>query len=114
VYSLENQAGRGGWTWYTGSAGWMYRVWLEEVLGFKLRGNELSIQPSIPDSWPGYAITFRYGRTTYRIEVENGGVSNLPAIQLQDDGQEHHFRLTIGPSRIKTPPDVSTSTEIVT
>ena len=55
--------GRGGWTWYTGSAGWMYRVWLEEVLGFKLRGNHLSIAPAIPEDWPGYVLTFRYGET---------------------------------------------------
>src|SRR5439155_6871369 len=71
VYSLDGNLGRGGWTWYTGSAGWMYRVWLEEVLGFKLRENRLSIEPAIPKDWPGFVITFRYGQTEYRIEVQN-------------------------------------------
>jgi cyclic beta-1,2-glucan synthetase len=68
VYALETQMGRGGWTWYTGSAGWMYRVWLEEVLGFKLRGDRLTIEPAIPADWSKYVINFRYGRTQYRID----------------------------------------------
>jgi cellobiose phosphorylase len=104
VYSLESQPGRGGWTWYTGSAGWMYRVWLEEVLGFKLRGNQLSIEPAIPEEWPGFVITFRYGQTEYRIEVQNGGEGSRQEIQLVDDHQKHTVQITTGhrPSR-KTP-----------
>lgn len=96
VYSLESQAGRGGWTWYTGSAGWMYRVWLEEVLGFKLRGDRLSIDPAIPGDWPGYALTFRYGSTEYRITVENGGERSGEEIQLQDDGDRHEIHIWTG------------------
>jgi cyclic beta-1,2-glucan synthetase len=96
VYSSETHLGRGGWTWYTGSSGWMYRVWLEEVLGFKLRGDRLSIEPAIPDEWPGYVITFRYGRTTYRIEVENGGESSKQQIQLKDDQKTHTLRFSTG------------------
>ena len=51
----------------------MYRVWLEEVLGFKLRAGRLSIEPVIPENWPDYVLTLRYGRTEYRNQVENGG-----------------------------------------
>jgi cellobiose phosphorylase len=96
VYSLESQPGRGGWTWYTGSAGWMYRVWLEEVLGFKLRGNRLSIEPAIPEDWPGFVITFRYGRTEYRLELQNDGEGSRQEIPLEDDGQIHTIRMTTG------------------
>jgi cyclic beta-1,2-glucan synthetase len=99
VYSLESQPGRGGWTWYTGSAGWMYRVWLEEVLGFKLRGDRLSIEPAIPENWPGFSITFRYGQTEYHIEVENAGEASSGEIHLQDDRQPHHIRIRVGRSR---------------
>jgi cellobiose phosphorylase len=96
VYSLESQLGRGGWTWYTGSAGWMYRIWLEEVLGFKLRGDRLSIEPAIPENWPGYVLTFRYGQTEYRIEVENGGEPSIREIRLEDDRQNHTIRISTG------------------
>jgi cyclic beta-1,2-glucan synthetase len=96
VYSLESQPGRGGWTWYTGSAGWMYRVWLEEVLGFKLRGDRLTIDPSIPDDWPGYSITFRYGQTEYQIEVKNGVERSDNEIHLVDDRQSHNIRIGLG------------------
>jgi cyclic beta-1,2-glucan synthetase len=96
VYSVEGHAGSGGWTWYTGSAGWMYRVWLEEVLGFKLRGDRLSIEPAIPADWPVYVLTFRYRRTEYRIEVENGGQYSNPEIRLEDDQQNHTIRISTG------------------
>jgi cyclic beta-1,2-glucan synthetase len=96
IYSLESQMGRGGWTCYTGSAGWMYRVWLEEVLGFKLRGDRLSIEPVLPENWPGYVLTFRYGRTEYRIEVENGGEPSKQEIRLQDDRNSHTIHIYTG------------------
>ena len=96
VYSLESQPGRGGWSWYTGSAGWMYRVWLEEVLGFKLRGDRLSIEPVIPEDWPGFVLTFRFGRTEYRIEVKNGGEASKQDIRLEDDGKPHTIQIAVG------------------
>ena len=96
VYSLGSQPGRGGWTWYTGSSGWMYRVWLEEVLGFRLRGGRLTIQPAIPADWPGFEITFRYGKTEYRIEVVNGGERLEQEIALTDDGGRHEIRVSAG------------------
>jgi cyclic beta-1,2-glucan synthetase len=96
VYSLESRPGRGGWTWYTGSAGWMYRVWLEEVLGFRLRGNRLWIEPAIPEDWPGYSITFRFGQAEYRIEVENGGQASNREIHLEDDRLSHTVHVRLG------------------
>jgi cyclic beta-1,2-glucan synthetase len=106
VYSLKNRAGSGGWSWYTGSAGWMYRVWLEEVLGFKLRGEILSIEPAIPEDWPGFVLTFRYGRSEYRIEVENGGQYSSKQIHLDDDGQNHTIKISTGrkPSPVSSDP----------
>jgi len=101
VYSLEGQTGRGGWTWYTGSAGWMYRVWLEEVLGFKLKADKLSIEPAIPSDWPGYEITFRFGRSEYRIEVTNGGEGTTREFHLVDDGQTHVIQVQTGSARVE-------------
>ena len=76
VYAEAPHAGRGGWTWYTGSAGWLYRAGLEWILGFRLRGATLSIDPCIPRSWPSYSIFFPLSLGTYKINVENpGGVS---------------------------------------
>jgi cyclic beta-1,2-glucan synthetase len=87
VYTAKGQLGRGGWTWYTGSASWMYRVGLEGILGFTKRGNTLSIQPRAPSSWPGYVIEYRYGSTLYVISVknENGGAEG--AVEVTVDGK---------------------------
>ncbi len=94
VSSTPGRLGRAGWTWYTGSAAWMYRVWLEEVLGFKLRGDTLRIQPSIPDAWPGFTIAYRYRSTTYEIEVKRGG-EGRDAFRLVDDGGTHRIVMGI-------------------
>jgi cyclic beta-1,2-glucan synthetase len=93
VYSLESRPGRGGWTWYTGSAGWMYRVWLEDVLGFRLRRDRLTMEPVLPAEWPGFTMTFRYGRTRYRIIVENGQRISPKEFVLEDDGRDHEIRV---------------------
>ena len=73
VYSQEPHAGRGGWTWYTGSAAWMYRVALEGLLGVTLHGGDtLHIEPCIPPTWDGFEVTLRRpGATEYVIVVEN-------------------------------------------
>ncbi len=110
VYNLEGQVGRGGWTWYTGSCGWMYRVWIEEVLGFKKRGENLLIDPAIPTHWPAFSMKYRHGSAMYQIEVRNPdgverGVSRLEVdgkvvsaaeIPLVDDGQVHSVVVTLG------------------
>ncbi len=103
VYSSPSHLGRGGWTWYTGSASWMYRVGLESLLGFTKVGNTLRIAPRVPAAWSGYRITYRFGRATYEIEVSNpGGIQARGArvtvdgvvidgdiVALVDDGRTH-------------------------
>jgi cyclic beta-1,2-glucan synthetase len=110
VYDHPEHRGRGGWTWYTGSAGWMYRVALESILGLERRGAFFTIDPCIPSSWPGYSLEWRFGRTLYTIVVENrgrrcrgivevelDGVSADPqAIPLTDDGGVHQVRVVLG------------------
>ena len=100
VYGVSPHEGRGGWTWYTGSSGWMYRLGIEGILGLSRQGERLRIRPQIPSSWPGFEAVYRYGRSHYHIMVENGNGDEvqvwldgkeLPTadIPLQDDGREH-------------------------
>lgn len=108
VYNLPGHIGRGGWTWYTGSASWVYRVWVEGVLGFKLRGSSLEINPAIPRDWKEFSMTYRYKSSTYQIRVENpDGISKgvawidvdgvqTPTIELSDDGQTHQILVRLG------------------
>jgi cyclic beta-1,2-glucan synthetase len=85
VAGAPDRVGQAGWTWYTGSAGWMYRIWIEEVLGFRLRGDRLAITPVIPTEWPGYEISFRYGSATYEITVRRKTEGDL--VTLEEDGR---------------------------
>jgi len=71
IYRLPGRVGQGGWSWYTGSAAWMYRAWVEEVLGLQIRGEQLQLHPVIPASWPGFTISYRHGKAVYEIKVEN-------------------------------------------
>jgi cyclic beta-1,2-glucan synthetase len=110
VYAEAPHTGRGGWTWYTGSAGWIYRAGMEWILGFRVRGTILSIDPCIPRAWPGYSITFRYHSTIYKIKIENpqhvsrgiaraeldGKRLNSANFPLVDDGYEHHLLIILG------------------
>jgi len=110
IYSQSSHTGMGGWTWYTGSSGWMYRLGLEAILGLTRLGNTLKIDPCIPGNWPGFQLTYRFGRTPYLIRVENpdgvnrglrqimlNGVS-LPdnRIPLTNDGRQHEVRVLMG------------------
>jgi len=97
VSSSAGRVGRAGWTWYTGSAAWMYRLWVEEVLGFRLRGDAMDIKPVIPKGWPGFEILYKYKTASYQIVVQrasrqkvtiDGREGSLP-IRLIDDGQTH-------------------------
>jgi cyclic beta-1,2-glucan synthetase len=111
VYSEDPLVGRGGWTWYTGAAGWLYRAGLEWILGFQKRGSSLRIDPCIPRDWKGFEITYRYGDTRYRITVKNPkgicrGVSRVRLdataldagahVPLSDDGREHLVEVELG------------------
>jgi cyclic beta-1,2-glucan synthetase len=71
IYSAPAHLGRGGWTWYTGAAGWMYRITIEHVLGIKREGNALKVEPCVPAEWPGYRVTYRIAGAEYIIDVEN-------------------------------------------
>jgi cellobiose phosphorylase len=71
VYGAAPHTGRGGWTWYTGAASWLYRVAIERILGFQLRGDTVRFEPCIPLTWPGFLLTFRHRSATYRIVVDN-------------------------------------------
>lgn len=70
VYSNPQHTGRCGWTWYTGSAAWMYRVWIESILGFRVSGDFLSIDPALPDGWNDFEVHYRHGAARYRIRVQ--------------------------------------------
>ncbi len=112
VYSEPPHVGRGGWTWYTGSAGWLYRAGLEWILGFRVRGDRLAVTPCLPAHWPGYELVFLHGTTRYEIAVENprtvepsptrweldGAVlaADTVDIPLIDDRATHRLRIILG------------------
>jgi cyclic beta-1,2-glucan synthetase len=112
VYSEPHHVGQAGWTWYTGSAGWMYRVGLEWILGIHVAGSRLIVDPCIPPMWPGFEVMLRHGTARYTIVVENPyGVSRgviaaeldgkvlrgkHPVIRLLDDGASHRVRVVMG------------------
>ncbi len=110
VYGAPPHTGRGGWTWYTGAAGWLYRVALEAILGLRPVGGSLRIEPCVPAGWPGYEATYCHGSATYRVRVDNSagtgrGVRSVTvdgqpepggAVPLRDDGQAHDVRVVLG------------------
>ncbi|HSO09029.1 MAG TPA: protein ndvB, partial [Desulfoprunum sp.] len=87
VYRLPGRIGQGGWSWYTGSAAWMYRAWVEEVLGVQVRGDQMRIGPVIPASWPGFSLSYRHGEAIYAIEVENPDGCEHGVAWIEIDGQ---------------------------
>ena len=110
IYGAPPHTGRGGWTWYTGSAAWMYQVALEAILGFQLRGSHFAIEPCIPANWKRYEMTYRPGSTVYHITVENPhgvnrGVARMELdgealathrVPLSGDGKAHTVRVVMG------------------
>jgi cyclic beta-1,2-glucan synthetase len=110
VTAHPDHAGRAGWTWYTGSAGWLYRAGLESILGLRRHGATFALDPCIPAAWPSYAISWRCGRTRYEIRVENperrcrgvagarldGAEVDARAIPLVDDGGIHRLSVVLG------------------
>jgi cyclic beta-1,2-glucan synthetase len=103
IYTAPGHVGRGGWTWYTGSASWMYRVGLEAILGFTRRGDTLRIEPRVPAAWPEFSIDYRFGTAFYAITVRqpgelrqrgaevkvDGRLLEEPMLHLVDDGARH-------------------------
>jgi cyclic beta-1,2-glucan synthetase len=106
VYSGAPHTGRGGWSWYTGSAGWLYRLITETLLGVKLEeGKRLRLAPILPDNWDGFSLDYNYGNTAYKITVnraqDKAGIRldevalDENIIPLLDDGQIHYVILTV-------------------
>ena len=112
VYATPPHVGRGGWTWYTGSAGWMQRAGVESILGMRVRGASLHLDPCIPKAWPSFEMTLRHGSARYQIRVDNPdgvgrGVASADldgtaiterplCMLLTDDGATHHVRVRLG------------------
>ena len=106
VYGVYPHAGRGGWTWYTGSAGWMYRLIVESLLGLQRHGDSLRIRPVLPAQWPGFTLHYRFGASTYHIAVRHTASAEERAqfrldgveqdgeeIPLIDDGRDHQIEI---------------------
>jgi cyclic beta-1,2-glucan synthetase len=110
VYAHPEHAGRGGWTWYTGSAGWLYRAGLESILGLRRRGATFRVDPCVPAAWAKFELSWRHGSSRYEIVVENphrrcrgveiaeldGSRVDARAVPLADDGGAHHLRVVLG------------------
>jgi len=109
VYARPPLTGRGGWTWYTGAAGWMYRLIIESLLGIHRENDILRFAPCVPRDWQGYTIHYRYHGTVYHIEVKREGEENTirriavdgtiqedKAVHLVNDGREHTVEIAMG------------------
>ena len=86
VYSVAPYIGRGGWTWYSGSASWMYRLGIEMILGLQREGDCLYINPRVPGDWPEYQINYRFGKSLYHIVVKNKEIGKTEKKQMTMDG----------------------------
>jgi len=88
VYAVENHEGMGGWTWYTGSAGWMYQLLAESFFGLKRTGNRLTIQPCIPDSWNSFKIKYKFADTDYHLYFDRDFSAEETKLLLDGVNQE--------------------------
>lgn len=108
VYAFMPHTGRGGWTWYTGAAGWMYRLIVEYLLGVKRNGDKLFFAPCIPAEWNGFELSYRFGKTTYQIRVHRSRIREIgtrvivdgieqdeKSVSLADDGVEHSVEVLL-------------------
>ena len=110
IYAESPHTRRGGWTWYTGAAGWLYQAGIESVLGLRIRDGKLTFKPCVPSTWRSYEMTLRYKTAIYEITVENphsagsgaasvelNGVPQVDhAVTLSDDGVTHLVRVRMG------------------
>jgi cyclic beta-1,2-glucan synthetase len=112
VYAMAPHAGRGGWTWYTGSAGWMYRLIIESFLGIQRKADQLKFAPCVPPDWESFKVHYRYKKTLYHIVFtqkngagemivtldgteEKGGI-----VALADDGLDHEIKIAFFTERL--------------
>jgi len=113
IYAAATHVGRGGWAWYTGSAGWLYRCGIESILGLQKRGDSLTIDPCIPHAWRSFRLDYRHGTARYLVTVDNphGATKGVASLQLDgmplpsqalsvplvDDGKLHRVHVVMGP-----------------
>lgn len=103
IYAATQHLGRGGWTWYTGAAGWMYQLSLETLLGITLENHTLHIAPRVPVSWDNYKIKYRFKDTFYHINIyliQNPALNSFAEIPLNNDLESHHINIEIRKSNI--------------
>jgi cellobiose phosphorylase len=117
VYALPPHTGRGGWTWYTGSAGWMYQLIIESFLGLQTKGNKLSFAPCIPAEWSSFKVHYRFQNTVYHISFNqkdipgtlivaiDGAALEDNAVSLVDDGIEHFVEVVLFADLVTENPD---------
>jgi cellobiose phosphorylase len=114
VHARAPHAGRGGWTWYTGSAGWMYRLIVESLLGLRLDVDRLHFTPCLPAAWTEFTLHYRYRQTTYHVTVRqratgaestsasvvtvDGILQQESFVRLVDDRQDHHVEVSVEPA----------------
>jgi cyclic beta-1,2-glucan synthetase len=120
VYSQPPNVGHGGWTWYTGTAGWTYRAIVESILGLRIDGDWLELRPAIPTSWPGFSLTIRRGESTHVFQIvqtsdeeAETGADEFPRWQLVDDGQQHEYTYRIRANRVLEGDDVSLASRLI-
>ena len=118
VYGVDPHVGRGGWTWYTGSAGWMYRLIVESLLGLHLEVDRLRFAPCLPADWTEFKIHYRFRETFYHITIRNraaleatdvrlvldGAALSDDFVTLIDDRQDHEIEVEVGSIEIQTQP----------
>ena len=107
IYTNEKHLGRGGWSWYTGAAAWMYRFAIEHILGLKKRGSSIILEPVIPNNWNEFEIEYKYNKTVYKIKVMNniktstsklsvdGILKDGNMFELVDDGGIHFVEVKL-------------------
>ncbi|WP_374189826.1 GH36-type glycosyl hydrolase domain-containing protein [Erwinia sorbitola] len=115
IYSVAPHTGRGGWSWYTGSAGWAYRLLVESLLGITREGGSLSVRPVLPEAWPAVSLTYRHASSEYHIQISRAGegysvtldgvIQPGERIPLLDDGQHHQVEISLGDNVRKEPAD---------
>jgi cyclic beta-1,2-glucan synthetase len=124
VYSVPPHTGRGGWTWYTGSASWMYRAAVESMLGLRFQGNKLVLAPCISSKWQSYRVRFRCGTTNWSLQVSNPdgveyGIKHVRVddqqidrcdVELSDDGADHVIEVVLGRPILRSEPDGEAAT----
>jgi cellobiose phosphorylase len=110
VYGIAPHQGRGGWTWYTGSAAWMYRLMLESLLGITIQDGRMSFKPCMKPGWQSFELSYQHGATTYDIAVQlqsnneesaallcDGKNLQTDYLELLDDGQRHTVEVRLVP-----------------